>query len=695
MRLPFVRTLAGSVAPTPPTTDPNFENVTLLLHGDGTNGGQNNTFVDGSANNFAITRNGNTTQGTFSPYGNLWSNYFDGTGDFLSIPDNAAFDFGTGDFTIEAWVYIAGNSTADASGLRTATVIGAFQASGSPITTSYGFTINGSTTTTGTGLSFSLWQSGVNHVITATNTVTQHAWHHVAVARSGTVTKLFLDGSQVGSGTLGNQNVDTAFPITIGRIAYTGYLNELNGYISNLRVLKGTAQYTGSYTVPTAPLTAIANTSLLTCQSNRFLDASTNNFTITRNGDVSVQRFSPFSPTAAYSAGTIGGSGYFDGNDWLEIANNAAFNLSSSNFTVEAWVYVTVSGVIRQIISKNAGAYASGFEWNLNITAANKLLFDCTDSSTTYYQVTSTGSVSSHTWTHVAAVRNGSTITLYINGTADGTLTAPTIRTTTSAVTIGRDLETGGGRYLTGYISNARVVKGSAVYTANFTPPTAPLTAVTNTSLLLNFTNAAILDNAMMTVPETVGNAQIDTTIKKYGTGSLVFDGNGDYLSIKDSVDLNMTAGDFTIEAWVRASATSTQSQMILSKDGQVGVAYAQYVIAFNPSRKIDAAVGSGNGTSYTQAISSTTVLSLDVWYHVAFVKSGTTLTLYINGTSEASATQTGTMTTGNRPLLIGWQQGQPVQQYFNGYLDDLRITKGIARYTANFTPPTAALPDL
>ena len=69
----------GTVAP----SDPNFRNVTLLLHGDGTNGGQNNTFVDSSANAFTITRNGNTTQGSFSPYGSNWSNYFDGSSDWL------------------------------------------------------------------------------------------------------------------------------------------------------------------------------------------------------------------------------------------------------------------------------------------------------------------------------------------------------------------------------------------------------------------------------------------------------------------------------------------------------------------------------------------------------------------------------------------------------------------------------------
>jgi hypothetical protein len=67
---------------------------------------------------------------------------------------------------------------------------------------------------------------------------------------------------------------------------------------------------------------------------------------------------------------------------------------------------------------------------------------------------------------------------------------------------------------------------------SSFTPPTAPLTAVTNTQLLCNFTNAGILDNAMMNDLETVGNAQISTSVKKYGTGSMYFDGTGDWLSV-------------------------------------------------------------------------------------------------------------------------------------------------------------------
>ena len=75
------------------TPDAQFNYVTMLLHGDGTNGAQNNTFLDSSTNNFTITRNGNTTQGSFSPYGSNWSNYFDGTSAYLAAPSNSAYNY--------------------------------------------------------------------------------------------------------------------------------------------------------------------------------------------------------------------------------------------------------------------------------------------------------------------------------------------------------------------------------------------------------------------------------------------------------------------------------------------------------------------------------------------------------------------------------------------------------------------------
>ena len=685
MRLPFVRTLAGSVAPTPPTTDPNFENVTLLLHGDGTNGGQNNTFVDGSTNNFAITRNGNTTQGTFSPYGDRWSNYFDGTGDYLSIPDNAAFDFGTGDFTIECWAYISGNSSLDNGGSRVAGIFSGYTTTGTS-TSSYTFEILGSPTTTGTGLGFYNNVSNVQTSVVATTAIAQNTWHHIAVARSGTTTRLFLNGSLVGSGTLGNQNVNTDYTINIGRLGLANYLQEFNGYISNLRVLKGTALYTGSYTVPTAPLTAITNTSLLTCQSNGFRDTSTNNFAITSNGDVSVQRFSPFSPTATYAAGTIGGSGYFDGTgDYLLTPTNAALSVGTGDFTCETFVYFNAleannHGIVSQLTVGDGANHSIVF-----FTVGSTVYLRVQSLSALAFEGTATVSVGQ--WYHFALVRSGTNIAAFVNGSRinSGTNSTNIVK---QVFAVGRLYSSTDQEYSKAYVSNFRLVKGSAVYNptqTTLTVPTSPLTAITNSSLLLNFTNGAILDNAMMADLETVGNAQISTTVKKYGTGSLAFDGTGDYLSAPFDNGRVFGTGDFTIEYWINPTSNTSGCMIDLRSTelGAGGVAYSDY---FTPTGKLGIYISGGTYVS-------TSTVQTGQWTHIAVSRLGTALRVFFNGIQDGS-TVTNSQNLVGGPLKVGISValGGP----FTGYLDDIRITKGVARYTTNFSPgPIAAFPDL
>ena len=284
----------SQVSGSPP--DAQFNYVTMLLHGDGTNGAQNNTFLDGSTNNFTITRNGNTTQGSFSPYGSNWGNYFDGTSDYFTLGAQAAFSFGTGDFTIEGWFFINVNGTHAIIDFRPTSTNGAYILLAVNTSNQPYLYVNSSQVITGSAL-------------------TLNAWHHFALTRSGTSTKLFIDGTQSGSTYTDSTNytVGASRPM-IGSLGFNpGAGADLNGYLSNLRILKGTALYTANFTPPTSPLTAITNTSLLTCQSNRFIDNSANNFTLTVNGTPSVQRFNPFGTSTAYSTSVIGGSGYFDG----------------------------------------------------------------------------------------------------------------------------------------------------------------------------------------------------------------------------------------------------------------------------------------------------------------------------------------------------------------------------------------------
>jgi len=664
--------LASLKAAAASATDTFFRYVSLLLNTTSTNGAQNNTFLDSSTNNFSITRNGNTTQGTFSPFSQTgWSNYFDGTGDDLrSANAGAAANLGA-TWTVELWAYpsnVSGTGSIVNVNINTANA---------------GVNIyrNGATITVDDGVTGGTGPSG--------GTLVANTWQHVAVVADGTNTKIYLSGTQVGSTFSGTVTSGTPTHFWVGA-CFSG-LSNWTGYLSNVRIVKGTAVYTANFTPPTAPLTNITNTSLLTCQSNRFIDNSSNAFTITRNGDVSVQAFSPFNPTAAWDATTNGGSGYFDGTgDYLSVADNAAFEFGSGDFTTEAWIYLTgysanYAGAFGGVIfAKNSSNSDLGFYLVLGGTASS-----WTDLTVLQYysgssNESTTGSFTFNlnTWYHVAATKSSGSVRIFVNGTqvnTTATFTQSQTDTTAGFTIAGQNFPTYTYN-LPGYIASARAVKGTAVYTANFTPPTAPLTAITNTSLLCNFTNAGIFDSASGNDLETVGNAQVSTVQSKWGTTSLAFDGTGDWLLNIDKPALRLGTAAFTIEMWVYRSASGTYG--LVSK----GTSTTGWSVSLNASNQV---VFSFAASSFN----STGTVAATTWTHITVVREGTGTNqtkIYISGTNDGTGTvatdfnQTSAMYVGADRVAGG---------AFNGYIDDLRITNGYARYTANFTAPTAAFP--
>jgi hypothetical protein len=189
---------------------------------------------------------------------------------------------------------------------------------------------------------------------------------------------------------------------------------------------------------------------------------------------------------------------------------------------------------------------------------------------------------------------------------------------------------------------------------------------------------------------ETVGNAKISTTQSKFGGSSVFFDGNGDSLFTPNNPALNLSSGNFTIEAWLYWTGANLNAT-VMDKDGTFGASYPSWLLGFEGTGKMRVFVGSGNGITQAQSVGAATTFPNNQWVHVAAVKNGTTLTLYQNGVSVASATQTATIIDGGKQLTIGYQQGQGVAMYWDGYMDDIRVTKGLARYTGNFTPTTTA----
>ncbi len=665
----------NQVASTPAATDPPFQKVALLLHGDGTNGAQNNTFTDSSSNAFTITRTGNVAQGTFSPFSlaeGQWSNYFDGNGDYLSVPANAAFEFGTGDFTIEGWFFFNSISS-----------IQSFLSCYASSVTGWTFQFRNDS---GNIISFSPLGDSVT-AIKASYTPTIGDWTHLAVTRSGTDVRIFANGAQIGTTTSNSTNIPSlTTTLKIGSLNPSIAGQYFNGYISNVRVVKGTALYTSNFTPSATPLTAVSGTSLLTCQSNLFKDNSSNNFTITRNGDTKVTAWSPFAPSTAYDAGTNGGSAYFDGSgDYLVAADNAALGMSTGDFTIEFWVNTT-----RAINTGTNDQWIFDTRPSGTSSGTNQIQIKMLKTTGTITATLSAGSIAGttvcepNTWNHVAVVKSSGTTKLYVNGIQTGSSYTDTNDYGSSRnVVIGEvgDARTFNG-YFTGYLSDVRVVKGTAVYTTNFTPPTAPLTAISGTSLLLNCVNAGIYDNSGKNDIETVGNAQISTSVKKYGTGSMAFDGTGDGLLIPNNDLLTFGTGNFTIECWVYRSGSGVIQGVF---DERTAVASeARPTLYITTSNQI--AYYTVNANRITASLSQNT------WVHVAVVRSSGTTKMYIDGVAQAT---TFNDTTNYVAPTSGARVGYLIDGYsLNGYIDDLRITKGQALYTSNFIPPTQAFPN-
>jgi hypothetical protein len=185
------------------------------------------------------------------------------------------------------------------------------------------------------------------------------------------------------------------------------------------------------------------------------------------------------------------------------------------------------------------------------------------------------------------------------------------------------------------------------------------------------------------------GNAQIDTGQSEFGGASGLFHGSGDYLSTPDSADWAFGAGDFTIDFWVRWATLPTsynhQRFYIQYADG----GHFVYFDLFNNAGTYRFDFASYGGTSNVYLSNAAVSLSTGVWYHVALVRNGNNVYVYKDGTQVGSAAWTGTVPDLAATVIIGATSDG--SSCLNGWLDEFRVSKGIARWTSNFTPPTGA----
>lgn len=660
--------------------DTYFKNTSLLIHADSGNGSNNNVFIDGSNNSATITRTGNTTQGTFSPFSQTgWSNYFGGS-DYITAANSIGLGIGTGNYTFECWIY------------RTSTTRAMLIAVGNA-----GISVD---INTSNQIEVCRSLTAIDFTFTGA-TVTNNTWQHIAVVRIGTNLNAYINGVSAGATQTSSTNYGSGGIAYIG-IDANGSSTPFTGYISNLRLVKETGVYTAAFTPPTSVLTATqssgtniaaiaSGTNLLTCQSNRFVDNSSSPLAITTSGTPSVQAFAPFVPTDVYSVSSIGGSVHLNGStDYLSVNTTtySTIKLGSGNFTLECWVYITTHRNYNTIFDCRAvTTNATGLVLAVNSSGQlyvynNGYVLDSTTGS-------AATAITANAWHHVALVRSGvasGNLALYVDGARVAVSSAASsTNLSDAACTVGFG-SSDNAYYFLGYISNFRMIVGTAQYSGTtYTVPTAPFTAVSNTQLLINGTNAGVFDTAARSNFITFSSAGISTSQSKFGGSSLFFNGTSDYItSVGASNPLfKFEAGAFTIEHWCKFTATTAYINTI--SDNTSFVTTNNWIFMWNyvAAGKLSFWVNNGVICSTTNAYND------NAWHHVAVTRtSAGAVTIWVDGVADG----TGTLSTtpmGTGAIIIGNQTGQT--RYWSGYIDEIRITNGIARYTATFTPPSAA----
>jgi hypothetical protein len=489
-----------------------------------------------------------------------------------------------------------------------------------------------------------------------------------------------------------------------------------NGTAYQFRVAAVNAVGTGSYSTASSAVTPVAgdalwsNVQLLLPGDTSTNDASSYSRSVTAVGGAGVS-----TAQKRWGAGSIA----FDGNgDGLTIPIDAELQFGTGDFTIEMWVRLTSRTATYPCLFSNYLSYKTqGIGLFAGHAGANANKFQLDIDGASFPAIQSTADIAYGTWQHVAICRAGSTVSMYVDGQLQGTVTSSASLNGNGglfAIGVAADgLSSSTLTNLNGFLDDIRITK-AARYTgetiqvpaANF-PTVGPSGVATDgyfssVSLLLHAdgTGSTFVDSSPTPKSIAAINATQSATQSRWGGKSAEFDGSTGHLTIPDTSSLSLS-GDFTIECWVRLNGYSqlwgdAYGGVIVSRYQGVGSGDLGWLLALR-----------GSASAYTElelftgvtGLSFPRSFNLNQWYHIAVSRSSNTIRAYVNGEQIGSsiANSDGFTPTNSRAISIGRNALEATYKFnLNGFLDDLRITKGSARgYTgATITVPTAAFPD-
>jgi hypothetical protein len=611
----------------------------------------------------------------------------DGTGDCLSIADHADLDFGAGSFTLDFWMYRA-------AGFGTTQGVITARESGIGAGADVGWLCNINSSNIIEFYNVSTGGVNGNMAVSASIAGMENQWIHVACEKDGNTTTIYVNGIASGStADVTGESFDAGGTsgLVIGRQESDGDYTYFSGYLDEVR-LSDVARYSGNFTPETSQYISDANTKLLIHGGEAY--------------------------TAPLTGETTAPCYVFDGtSDQLSLPDHADWDLfaDTNNATIDLWVNFSATNG-KDFIGQYEGAQEF---WRI-YTTIGTLKFDLFDGSQVF-QCADTHTFVADTWHHVALCKVGIEYGLYIDGTQIAYVSDAGTATFTGGLFFGGHTHVGGDWY-DGKMAEMRIYDGNPFTAApNVTPddtiivPTERHTSDANTLLLIHgdegsgiaaFTDSGntghtvtTVNNAFLgnggtftdsgntghTVTEN-GQAQRETEQEfKFADDGVGYflDGNGDYLSIPDHADWDLTS-DFTIEFF---AYTNDRSRSLTA------FVWNQYEDAQN---RVDFRLDE-SGLWYwrveeanvvTVNVSSSAAFTDFNWHHVALVRENDNYYIYIDGVNRTSSgsPDSSTPPTLAGPVYIGHLNSNT--HYFPGYLDEIRVSD-TCRYPSGtgFTP--------
>ena len=373
---------------------------------------------------------------------------------------------------------------------------------------------------------------------------------------------------------------------------------------------------------------------------------------------------------------------YFDGTgDYLRIPDSDDWAFGSNDYTIDFWVRLASLPSQQFLFNIRVdGNHA----YEASIDSSGNIKWLAWDGSQLFDFTRSTG-LAIDTWAHIAFISDNNELKIYKDGQLQGTSQAFAGSIPNYAAPFDIGQWSGGGIYFNGYMQEFRI-SDTARWTSNFTPETGPFSSDANTKLLLHMNGDVSNSEHPITL---ISTPQLDATTTKFD-GAMYFDGIGDYLTIPDSDDFNFGSDNFTIDLWASLDSGLTHQ---FCRQGPPSGNDSNNIVWMVGSDKTITLLYSVSGTGWV-TVNSTVAATFNYneWTHFAVVRNSTLLTFYVNGTKVGDSIDIGTAIFYNSSSLFTIGAGTSGGIFVNalkGYIDELRISKGIARWTSNFTPET------